>query len=448
MGRTRKSGGVAASRGRIQLTFSYLGKRRRPTIELAPNKTNLTAAKRRLADIERAIEARTFRFADEFPDYQNLGEITALEAAPAPKAADRRPTVEAVCKDYIATLRARRELAFATVESYRKVLRNRVEDHIDADGQRLGERIFAEVSFSDLNRIATMHEGSKKTFNNVVSVIRGAWHHGYKDLPDSRDPALGLEGVRIPKKEQPRPDPFPIDEAEVVVAAIRKGWGELQGNYDEFRFFGGGGLRPSEEIAVEWTDMDFSRGELAVNKARVMGRPKDETKNYLDRLIEVTPRGMEILRRQRSLYSEMKLAGKIALDPATGEPHNRIFFHESGIPFNNLQLPWKRWDYSVTVTLKKRVRTPYAARHSSVSWMLMIGKNFLWVADQHGHSPEVMLKTYARWLRGATEETIAAINAAFGFASNSPAERAPRAQVSDVVAGGWRSERDSNPPED
>jgi hypothetical protein len=39
-------------------------------------------------------------------------------------------------------------------------------------------------------------------------------------------------------------------------------------------------------------------------------------------------------------------------------------------------------------TLKRlgiRYRKPYAARHSSVSWNLMIGRNPLFVAQQHGH---------------------------------------------------------------
>lgn len=445
MGRTRKSGGVTASRNRIQFTISYLGVRWRPTVELTPNKTNLAAARERLKAMEKAISGGTFDFAHEFPDYKQLPKVLSLKGAVPAKPAPKRPTVAKVCAGYIATLRARKELAFATVESYRKILTDRVEQHVDTEGRTVGEREFASVTFSDLNRITTNRQVKKKTFNNVVSAIRGAWGHGYKDLPGMTDPSRGLEGVRIPKKEKPQPDPFPVDEALALVAQIRRDWGELQGNYDGFRFLGGGGLRPSEQIAVEWTDVDFSKGELAVCKARVMGRPKDETKNYIDRFVEVTPAGMEILRRQRAIYSKMKLAGSIAIEPGTGAPHNRVFFHESGIPFNNLQVPWKRWDSTVQ-RLKKRTRTPYAARHSSVSWMLMIGKNFLWVAEQHGHSPEVMLKTYARWLRGATTDTIAAINAAFGFASSLPATSAPRAQVLDAVNGGWRSERDSNLP--
>ena len=46
---------------------------------------------------------------------------------------------------------------------------------------------------------------------------------------------------------------------------------------------------------------------------------------------------------------------------------------------------------------------PYNARHSSVSWNLMVGKNPLWVAKQHGHSVQTMLEVYAAWTEGAKE---------------------------------------------
>lgn len=430
MGRRSKTGGVAPKGDRIQFTFAYSGVRCRPTIGEAPTQTNLKAARRRLVEIRKAIADGTFSFAEEFPDYK---PPAGLE-----EPATRR-LVTVVAAAYIESLRARHELAFATVESYRKILARHVQP-------QLGGKSFEAVTFAELDAIANAHQGSKKTFNNVVSAIRSCWAYGYKNLPGKVNPAEGLAGVRIPRREQPKPDPFPVDEAEAVVAAVRRDWGELQGNYDEFRFFGGGGLRPSEEIALEWTDVDFITHELAVTKARVMGRPKDETKNYEDRLVEVTPRGMAILNRQRALYSQLKVAGRIARDPATGEPHNRIFFHESGIPFNNLQVPWKRWDYTMQVTLKKRERTPYAARHSSVSWMLMIGRNFLWVAEQHGHSPAVMLKTYAKWIRGADKNEAAKIVRAFGFATDLPLAMVASESMPMIgMEMSWRSERDSNP---
>jgi hypothetical protein len=41
-----------------------------------------------------------------------------------------------------------------------------------------------------------------------------------------------------------------------------------------------------------------------------------------------------------------------------------------------------------------------------------MGKNLLWVAKQHGHSVEVILRMYAAWLEGATESDTHAIKQA------------------------------------
>jgi hypothetical protein len=44
----------------------------------------------------------------------------------------------------------------------------------------------------------------------------------------------------------------------------------------------------------------------------------------------------------------------------------------------------------------------------------MLGKNLLWVAKQHGHSVEVMLRICAAWLDGATGADIHLIERASG----------------------------------
>jgi hypothetical protein len=82
-----------------------------------------------------------------------------------------------------------------------------------------------------------------------------------------------------------------------------------------------------------------------------------------------------------------------------------------------------RWRWSESIkALNIRRRRPYHARHPSVTWQLMLGKNLLWVAKQHGHSVEVMLRMYAAWLEGATESDIRAIKQA--MEKRSPAHAA------------------------
>jgi len=134
-----------------------------------------------------------------------------------------------------------------------------------------------------------------------------------------------------------------------------------------------------------------------------MGRDKDRTKTSEDRLVELCSRARAVLERQLALHETLRRAGVIR--------HEAVFFKETGDPIQNLQYPWVRWR-STLQRLNSRYREPYNARHSSVTWNLMIGKNPLWVAKQHGHSVQTMLLIYAAWIEGAQESDIEAIKVA------------------------------------
>jgi hypothetical protein len=79
----------------------------------------------------------------------------------------------------------------------------------------------------------------------------------------------------------------------------------------------------------------------------------------------------------------------------------------------------------LNITLKGLCREPYNARHSSVSWNLMVGKNPLWVAKQHGHSVHIMLDVYAAWTEGAKDPDITAIKQAMQSRPKLEAGRTP-----------------------
>jgi len=165
------------------------------------------------------------------------------------------------------------------------------------------------------------------------------------------------------------------------------------------------GRRPAspQQIALLVTDYDARRGALSVTKARVLRRDKDRTKTQEDRYVELCPRALEVLRRHLALRDEYVAAGIIK--------HQHLFFLDDGRPISDPEITRWRWSESIKA-LGVRRRGPYHARHSSVTWQLMLGKNLLWVAKQHGHSVEVMLRMYAAWLEGATESDIHAIKQA------------------------------------
>src|SRR6204780_4704155 len=250
---------------------------------------------------------------------------------------------------------------------------------------------------------------SASIYNNAISVVRCAFDYGYRDHPEKHNPASGLSCLRMTKKDRPPVAPFSIQEAELQISKLHADWGEAIGNYDEFRFFTG--LRPSEQIALLVTDYDAGRAVLSVTKARVLRRDKDRTKTQEDRGVELCPRALEILRQHLALRAEYVAAGKIT--------HEHLFFLEDGRPISDPEITRWRWSESIKA-LNIRRRGPYHARHSSVTWQLMLGKNLLWVAKQHGHSVE-MLRMYAAWLEGATESDIHAIKQAM---ENRPAARA------------------------
>ena len=378
-------GVVAAPRGRIQFDFILNGIRYRPSIRRPPSEANLRRARERLESIKHQIRLGTFSFEEEFPDYRMLHRLTGTSKARM--CSDVFDAYLAHCESRL----RRDDMAAATVRSYRKIL-----DCVWRP--KIGHLIFSQVRYSRLVAIADGHRWSKKTYNNTISVLKRAFEFGYRDRPFHENPAVNLRCARLRKSDRPKVDPFCMHDAEALIAAIHRDWGEAQGNYDEFRFFTG--LRPSEQIALVLTDLDLVNGVISINKARVFGVDRCKTKTGDDRRVQLCPRALSVLRRHLRLRERLEAAGKI--------DHDHVFFLETGESFRNLHHPQVRWRKTLQ-SLKLRYRRPYTARQTSVSWNLMAGKNALWVAKQHGHSIATMLRAYAAWAEGATEVDVEAI---------------------------------------
>ena len=374
-------GVVAAPRGRIQFDFMFEGVRYRPSIRRPPSEANLRRARERLDEIKRQIALGTFSFAEEFPDYRFLRHLNG--SAKVRSCNDVFDEFLAHCEGRL----ARYDLATVTLSAYRRVLNS-------VWRPSLGKMLFHQVRYSKLVAVADGKRWSKKTYNNVISILRHAFEFGYRNHPEQHNPARSLRSARMKKKDRPKIDPFCMQDAETLITAIHRDWGEAQGNYDEFRFFTG--MRPSEEIALVLSDIDLVNGIVSVNKARVAGIDRCQTKTGEDRRIALCPRALAVLKRQLALRARLQHTGVIR--------HQHVFFCETGEPFWNLQMPAKRWRATLT-SLKLRYRRPYTARHSSVSWSLMVGKNPLWVAKQHGHSISTMLRVYTAWRTALSNPT-------------------------------------------
>jgi integrase len=448
MGRRSMTGGVLGKgRQRIQYDFRLNGVRYRPTLKAIPTEANLRRAREHLKAIKERIRCGTFSFMEEFPDFRDWQKLV-------PHSSYR--TCNQVFDQYLAHCESRlakNDLSFATVTGYRKAL-----DSVWRS--QLGPLPFLKVQYSMLLRIAISYKGwNKKTYNNKISALRRAFEFGYRDHPEHFDPATALKGAHMRRRDFPRIDPFRVQDAEALIAAIYEDWGELPGNFHEFRFFTG--LRPSEEIALRIRDYDKVRRTLSVTKSRVYGVDKNTTKTHEDRLIELCPRAVAVLRRQLALHRDLRSRGRI--------DHDQLFFSANGAPIRTLAHLTKCWRKS-SIRLGLRYRRPYCARHTSVSWNLMLGKNPLRVSAQHGHSLTTMFRTYAAWVRDATEADVAVIQSAMNRkksaadctcsqearSAKGPVARlgtrlatvlqASKAQLTEILAKlKWRRGWDSNP---
>jgi hypothetical protein len=215
---------------RIRFDFRISGVRYRPTLPWIPHEANLRRARQLLLRIQARIRAGTFIFTEDFPQYRFRKTL-------------RLPFNARTCNDVFdaflhheAARVTRGDLAPVTLEAHRQILDSVWRPQI-------GALSLWAVRYSKLVQVADARRWTKKTYNNAISALRRAFDFGFQDHPEHHNPAHGLKSMRIGKKDRPAIDPFSIQDAETLIAAIHRDWGEAQGNYDEFRFFTG--LRPS-----------------------------------------------------------------------------------------------------------------------------------------------------------------------------------------------------------
>jgi hypothetical protein len=126
---------------------------------------------------------------------------------------------------------------------------------------------------------------------------------------------------------------------ETLIAARHLDWGEVQGNYHEFRFFTG--LRPSEQIALVVTDYNAANGVLCITKARGSGIDRDRTKIAEDRRVVLNARARSVLERQLQLWERFQQAGRLH--------HEHLFFHANGEPIPRLHQAHGHWRLTRTL---------------------------------------------------------------------------------------------------
>jgi integrase len=282
MGRRSTTGGVGESRGKIQLTVNWCGKRLRPTLDLEWNERNRRAALRLVEEIRAKIRHGTFEPADYFPEYAGLALLGAAHQAPR--------SFGYYAALWLASLT---DLAPATRQDYRKIL-----DRVWLPA--LADRPISEIRYSDVVAAFTAVKAGGKTRNNNLIPVRQVFAFAMKDGAIEVNPAAKIENAKVQK---PRPDPSSAVEVATILADLAKYEHPQISNY--FTVVFNCGLRPSEQIALRWSDVDFNLRTVRVQRARVRGIDKPYTKTHEIRDVDLNEAAWVAIMSQRE-YTQLQ----------------------------------------------------------------------------------------------------------------------------------------------
>ena len=148
-------------------------------------------------------------------------------------------------------------------------------------------------------------------------------------------------------------------------------------------------MRTSESVGLRWGSIDFRKKLAKVHEAVVQGKRKASTKTNTEREVRLNSEAMEAL---------------AVMKPYTFLAGEHIFENvRDGKPWVDVRA-WNRSYWTPTLkALGIRYRRPYNTRHTCATMLLMAGARPLWVAEQMGHSLEMLLKVYAKWIPGGQD---------------------------------------------
>lgn len=345
---SRAGTGVTIRGGGIQIAFTYEGEHCRELLRLAPSAPNLKHAARLLAEIKQKIAIGAFSYSEYFGG----------------------PTVGLTCATQMDRWLDAQRIEPSTRAGYSSALR--------FWKAAIGDKPLRALRHSDVLTAIAARTLSGKTINNYVSVLRESCALAVLDGTLSANPVAAVPRAKYQKAP---PDPFTLDEAERIIARMPEG--QVR-NVTEFRFFTG--LRTSELAGLRWGNVDLASGTVLVTEALVRGAAKASTKTNVARLLDLNSRALAAVQRQR-VHTALA-GGHVFLDPRYGTPWVE-------------ERAYRRSHWEPTLrALGIRYRRPYDSRHTYATMLLMSGARPAYCARQLGHSVEMFLSTYAKWIDG------------------------------------------------
>jgi len=332
----------------------------------APTAGNIKYAHRLALEVRERIRAGTFTLGEYFPAGGESGQAL---------------TVAAWLDTWLGTQR----LEASTLAGYRSAIRFWKGTSTDGGSSTIGALPLRMLKHSQiLTALAARPDLTGKTINNYSSVLREALELAVIEKTLVSNPAAAVPRY---KHQRPPPDPFTRDEAEAIVAELHARAPEPVANMVEWWMFTG--VRTGEAFGLRWPNVDLASSYVQVSESIVRGVAKASTKTDEARHVHLNSRALLALQRQRK---HTQIAGEhVWLDPRYGSAWNE-------------ERAFRRSYWTPALSrLGIRYRRPYNMRHTYATLMLMAGMTPAFCAQQLGHSVEIFLRTYAKWLNGGQD---------------------------------------------
>ena len=235
---------------------------------------------------------------------------------------------------------------------------------------------------------------AESSFQNIKSPLSRIFNHAIDAELIEVNPLAGLN-----YSKQRSIDIEPLNE-ESAFAFLETAKDYRNGEfYPQFLMLLRTGLRIGELLGLQWTDFDFEKRQVVVQRHLVKGVPKDKTKNGTIRTVDLTPHLTETL---KALQREKR---KESLRTGTPFPEWCFTLGRKPMPMSG------QWLRGIMKGILEKTGLPrmrvHDLRHSYATIRLSRGHNIGDVSYQMGHSSiKITFDTYTHWIPGKFQNEV------------------------------------------